>query len=230
MSKQPDTDSETLFSTWLDQHQIKYQRNYPVNPGNVDFLIESTSPHIYCDVKEVRDSPNKTPYEIDAYKHIRDDIKELRKKFKDRPKLPLILVTMNSSRSTFSGWTVGRALFGEVGVEVKPDSQQVVKAPHHLPRGKAVLTTKQNRSITGVLVFTGPGKRHFLFLSPFAEQSIDNKCFPDTELVLLNPKAKGDELMALTNYIFGPISGIGKAQPLIPKRMIAKRDPETSSG
>ena len=226
-------DSETLFSTWLDQHQIKYKRHFPVNPGNVDFLIESTTPQIYCDVKEVRDSPQKTPYEIDAYKHIRDDIKELRKKFKkDRPKLPVILVTMNFSSSTFTGWTVGRALFGEVGMEINVDDQQVVKASHHLPKGKAVLTTKQNRSITGVLVFAGLSKSHVLFLSPFAdaEHRIGKDCFPDTELVYFNPRAEGDELWASSNYTFWPISGIGKAHPLIPKRMIAKRDPESSSG
>src|SRR5688500_18532350 len=88
-------DSEALFAEWLDQHQITYQRNFYVDPGDVDFLIQSTTPHIYCDVKEVRDSKQEPRWEIDAYTHMRSDIRKLRDKFRKRPDLPLILVTMN---------------------------------------------------------------------------------------------------------------------------------------
>jgi hypothetical protein len=197
-------DSEGLFSAWLDQHQISYERHYDVGPGNVDFLIQSTTPHIYCDVKEVQDSRRESGWDIDAYHHVRDDIRKLRKKFRKQPDLPLILVTMNFSARFFTGFTLATALLGDAGVLLDRPSLQVTKAVHYLPRGNAVLTRKHNRSITGVLVFTGLGARHTLYVNPFYEPFGGEAWFPDTDVVRLNPE--GEDLLALSDHWFWPIS------------------------
>ena len=198
-------DSEALFSGWLDQHQITYQRNFKVDPGDVDFLIRSTTPHIYCDVKEVRDSKQASLWEIDAYTHIRGDIRNVRRKFRKRPDLPLILVTMNFSSRFFTGLTVATALLGDVGVQLNRRSLQVTKALHHLPRGNAVLTRKQRRSITGVLVFTGLGAKYTLYVNPFYEPFSGEAWFPETDVIRLNREAEAEDLLALSDRRFPPI-------------------------
>jgi hypothetical protein len=155
-------------------------------------------------VKEVHDSKQESRWVIDAYTHMRGDIGKLRRKFRKRPDLPLVLVTMNFSSRLFTGWTVNQALLGDVGVLLDRRSLQVTKALHHLPRGNAALTRTQNRSITGVLVFTGLGERHTLYVNPFYEPFSADSWFPDTDVVRLNREA--EDLLALPGRMFWPIS------------------------
>jgi len=198
-------DGETLFAEWLDQHCIKYEPHYEVTPGNVDFLIEFSKSRVYCDVKEVHASPNPSGLSIDADGHIRSDIRKLRAKFKSHPTLPVLLVTMNFSPKFFTGLTVSRAMLGEVGVLFDRHTMEITKPIHHLPRGNASLTTGQNRSISGVLVWTGRRQRHVLFLSPFAEHPLDGYPFPDTDVVTLDRSAPPGAIYALSNRMFWPI-------------------------
>lgn len=109
-------DGETMFAEWLDQCCIRYERNYVVTSGNVDFLIKFSTSHVYCDVKEVRASPGMPDSTIDADGHIRSDIRKLRAKFDFRPTLPVLLATINFCPKFFTGLTVARAMLGEIGV------------------------------------------------------------------------------------------------------------------
>lgn len=198
-------DSEGLFATWLDRHQLRYQRHYKVVPGNVDFLIRSTDPNVLCDVKEVQESESMSIEGIDAHAHLRSDIRKLRSKFLKTPELPVVLVTMNFSCNYFTGLTVSRVLLGDIGVEIETASERVTKPLHHLPKGNAALTKEQNRSVSGVLVFNGVGNRHVLFKSPYARHSIGAICFPETDVVRLNREATPTEFVALSNRMFWPI-------------------------
>ena len=206
-SKRPagPVDGEALFAEWLDRHCIKYERDYEVTPGNVDFLIKLSKSRVYCDVKEVRASPDPSGSSIDADGHIRSDIRKLRAKFKSRPLLPVLLVSMNFSPKFFTGLTVSRAMLGEVGVLFDRHTMEITKPTHHLPNGNASLTTGQNRSISGVLVWTGCRQRHALFLSPFAEHPLDASLFPDTDVVTLDRSAPAGAIHALSDRMFWPI-------------------------
>lgn len=208
LSKRPEgpVDAETLFAEWLDQHCIKYERHHEVTPGNVDFLIEFSKSRVYCDVKEVRASPpDLSGSRIDADGHIRSDIRKLRAKFKARPVWPVLLVTMNFSPKFFTGLTVSRAMLGEVGALFDRHTVGITKPTHYLPKGNASLTTGQNRSISGVLVWTGRRQRHVLFLSPFAEHPLDGSLFPDTDVVTLDRSASPSAIHALSDRMFWPI-------------------------
>lgn len=206
-SKRPSgpVDGEALFAEWLGQHCIKYERHYEVTPGNVDFLIKFSRSRVYCYVKEVRASPDPSGSSIDADGHIRSDIRKLRAKFKSRPTLPVLLVTINFSPKFFTGLTVSRAMLGEVGVLFDRHTIEITKPTHHLPKGNASLTAAQNRSISGVLVWAGRRQRHVLFLSPFAEHPLDGSPFPDTDVVTLDRSASPGALHALSDRMFWPI-------------------------
>src|SRR5688572_7060730 len=106
MSSTTELESEARFASWLEEHQIRYERDVKVDGGDVDFLLNSTAPNIYCDVKEIRDSAIPSPMGLDADDHIRGDIRKLRRKFKTAPTLPVVLVTMNYSQKFFTGLTV----------------------------------------------------------------------------------------------------------------------------
>jgi hypothetical protein len=199
-------DSESLFASWLDQHRMLYQPRYQVDPGNIDFLIESTTPNIFCDVKEIRESESESVEGIDAHAHMRSDIRKLRSKFAKQPELPVVLVTMNFSHNYFTGLTVARALLGDVGVELERASLRVTKPLHHLPKGNASLTKAQNRSIAGVLVFDGLKSRHVLYKNPFAVHPIGNDCFPETDVICLNREATAAEIVTLGDRMFWPIN------------------------
>lgn len=198
-------DSESLFASWLDRHRLRYQRHYHVEPGNIDFLVESTNPHVLCDVKEIRQSERESVEGIDAHAHIRSDIRKLRSKFGNQPEFPVVLVTMNFSPNFFTGLTVARALLGDVGVEIERQSLRVTKRVHHLRKGNAALTKNQNRSISGVLVFDGIDGRHVLYKSPFSVRPISDDCFPETDIVCLNREATSAEIVELGNRMFWPI-------------------------
>ena len=206
-SKKPASpvDGEALFAEWLDEHCISYERDYEVTPGNVDFLIKLPKVQVLCDVKEVHASSDASGSVIDADGHIRSDIRKLRAKFRSRPVSSVLLVTMNFSPDFFTGLTVSRALVGEVGVVFDRQTAEITKPTHHLPQGNASLTTNQNRSISGVLVWNGRRRRHVIFLSPFAEHPLDGSLFPNTDVVTLDRDASPSAIRALSDRMFWPI-------------------------
>jgi hypothetical protein len=56
------------------------------------------------------------------------------------------------------------------------------------------------------LVFTGLGERHTLYVNPFYEPFSGESWFPDTDVVRLNREAEPEDLLALSNRMFWPIS------------------------
>ena len=198
-------DGEALFEEWVRRHCLKYQRHHEVRPGNVDFLIHFRTLSVYCDVKEVRDSAEPSGSNIDADGHIRSDIRKLRSKFKARPDLPVLLVTMNFSSNFFTALTVARAMLGEIGVHFNRETLEILKPVHHLRNGNASLTSGQNRSISGVLVWTGRRQRHTLLLSPFAERPLDGALFPETDVVSLDRGASPEVIRVLSERMFWPL-------------------------
>lgn len=197
-------DGETVFARWLDDHNIRYERDHKVDGGDIDFFVEHERWRVYCDVKEIRTSRPLAELGINADDHIRSDIRKLRAKFKSRPMLPVVLVCMNFSAKVFTGLTVARAMLGEVGIEYGEDFV-VTKPTHHLPRGDASMTMKHNRSISGVLVWTELGQRPILFTNPFADHPIDEALFPDTDVVRLDRSGSAKGIHELSNRIFWPL-------------------------
>lgn len=198
--------SESTFKNYLDAHHFEYQENYVVgseaNPTDVDFFVRSPKGNVYIDVKEVRDS-RKEALDIDAYLHIREDIKDIRRKFKEnRPILPVILVSMNLSTNYFTGLTVAQAMLGNIGIEFDPHTVTITKGLHHLPKGNAALTQKKHKSISGVFVFDLSNHKHFLFVNPYADNSIPPNLFPDIQKVTITKDAIQDKLNELSNIMF----------------------------
>lgn len=109
-------DSEDLFLDYLARHSFLFVRNYSVGRGNVDCRVERNGSVVLCDVKEVCDPEVNSHGKIEAHDHIRSDIRKLRAKFKNRPDVPVVLVTMNVSSRFFTGATIGVALLGDIGV------------------------------------------------------------------------------------------------------------------
>lgn len=196
-------ESEQLFEDYLKLHRLKYQQDFLVNPGNVDFRVESDSYGVLCDVKEIRDSVKGIKGMVDAHTHIRIDIKELREKFgKNRPNEPCVLVSMNFSSNFFTGLTVARAMLGDIGIYFDKETKQIISDVHHLPRGNAAMTEKQNRTISGVLVFDRANDRHCLFTNPFCEHPVPDGFFPSVRVVQLTRESAGNKLVDLSNFRF----------------------------
>src|SRR5215813_12830858 len=177
--------SEKEFASYLDYldtQDFLYKRDYYVGPGNFDFRIESHCGPLYCDVKEIRDSDHVSLEEygrISSHLLLRDDIRRLRGKYKGK-KLdgPVVLVTMNFSSNFFTGYTVASALLGDIGVILSSNAPQVTTPLHHLPRGRASFTRKQNTSVAGVFVFDRPYGSHVFFRNPYAEPQMPHDIFP----------------------------------------------------
>ena len=193
--------SEEAFRGYLDEHSLEYERNHIVgdeaNPTNVDFFIKSGDSSIYADVKAVITRRRRD--EVDAYRNIRKDIRSLRKKFRQSPAFPVILVTMNCSSKFFTGMTVARALLGEVGFYFDSEGRSSIQ---HLPRGDAVLTEKNNRAISAVLVFDGVNRNHCLFESPFADHCVPGSFFPYVRVIPLDRSAGEGDLVDLSRIMF----------------------------
>ena len=199
--------SEQIFADYLTTHGMCYQREYPVNGANVDFCIEMANSRVLCDVKEVRESKEERIAEIDAHYHIRGDIRKLRAKFgKNRPSVPVFLVTMNFSSNFFTGLTIARALLGDIGINFDRLTSTVTSPLHHLPRGNAALTEASNRSISAVLVFDCATRcQHYLFINPFADKPIPEDFFPTSvRRVKLRRDMTQEELLQLSNFMFWP--------------------------
>jgi hypothetical protein len=101
-------------------------------------------------VKEVRPSANGL-HGIDAYAHLRYDLSDLRKKFgPSRPQTPVLLVSINFSGHLFTGFSVARAMLGDVGAEFSADGRGTF---HHVRRGNASMTSVHHTLISGIFVF-----------------------------------------------------------------------------
>lgn len=202
--------SESTFKKYLDTYRLKYQEKYIVgsetNPTDVDFFVRSNYGDVCIDVKEVRDS-RKESLEIDAYLHIREDIKDIRKKFNvTRPAFSVILVSMNLSTNFFTGLTVARALLGDIGIEFDPHTKTITKTLHHLQKGNAALTQNKNKSISGILVFDLIKHRHCLFINPYADKPIPPNYFPNVREVTIKKDANQEELKKLFDIMFWSVN------------------------
>jgi len=200
--------SEQLFEGYLKQHGLKYQRHFLVNENNpnsanVDFRIKSNANTVLCDVKEIKKPHQNIEGELGAYHNIRKDIKKLREKFrKNRPKEPCVLVSMNFSSVFFTGFTVVKAMLGDIGVEFDKQTKQIISHIHHLPRGNAAMTKHQNRSISGVLVFERSNNNHYLFTNPFADNPVPKGFFPEVKIVHISKGSINSTLSKLSKIMF----------------------------
>lgn len=198
--------SENAFRKYLDFNGFEYEENYVVgtvqNPKDVDFYIKTKGLGIYADVKEVKSSTEKK-WHNDAYSHIREDISDLRKKFKsNRASLPVLLISMNLSDNYFTGFSVAQALLGDTGVLIDPHSSMITKPLHHLYKGDASLTSNKNRTISGVLVFDLCGGRHHLFHNPYAEHTIPVGLFPCVRDMRISKNDEKQDLTKLSAIMF----------------------------
>ncbi len=196
--------AESLFAKYLEDHNLSYGRDFLVIPGNVDFRIFFQQGAVLADTKEVRDSPREANGKITAEIQIRDDIKKLRKKFGNGQVEPVLLVTVNASSSFFTGLTVARALFGEIGT-----SGQALTEAHHLERGNAAFNSTNNTIVSGLLLLTDSPNAPvgFLFKNPWAIVEISSKIFPDVIEVDHNRGVQGLNLIDLSKIMIWPIGG-----------------------
>ena len=192
--------SESLFELYLDHLRLKYRRHVRVHgERNVDFCIEGNCP-LLCDVKEIRPGA-KDSGEIDAYAHLREDLRELRKKFgPSRPSTPVLLVTVNFSGRLFTGFSVARAMLGDVGAELSSNGRGEF---HYLPRGNAAMTPSHHTVISGIFIFDCASEgNHALFPNPYAAHPIPVQCFPLVRRVAVARDATEEQLKALANVTF----------------------------
>jgi hypothetical protein len=192
--------SEKLFKSYLDHLGLRHGRHVFVHGDkNVDFYINGETP-VLCDVKKIRPSPTD-PDQIDAYSHLRDDLRDLRKKFgPSKPMIPVLLVTMNFSGRLFTGFSVARAMLGDIGAEISPDGRSGI---HHLPRGNAVMTRSHTTLISGIFVFDcAPQGNHAIFPNPYAACPLPDGYFPLVKRVCVAKDATEADLKALANITF----------------------------
>ena len=170
--------SELIFASYLESHSIHFERDFHVvGRKNVDFKITALAGTALCDVKEVHDSRVDSSSRIDAYTHIREDLKDLRKKFgSSKPAYPVVLVTMNFSNNFFTAHTVVRAMYGDIGAAFFEEGRDEI---HHLTRGNASMTRKTNTSISGILVFDCASANHAYFSNEFSEIKLPSNYFPN---------------------------------------------------
>ncbi len=192
--------SEGLFASYLESHNLNFECHFQVyGDKNVDFKI-NTAVVVLCDVKEVRDSRVDSKGEIDAYTHIREDLKDLRKKFgRNKPTNPVVLVTMNFSSSFFTGFTVARAMLGDVGAVY---TGKTLGDLYHLPRGNASMTRSTNTSISGILVYDCESNSHAYFPNEFASIQIPTGYFPGSVEIDLKRGSQGQELVGRSDFMF----------------------------
>ena len=193
--------SEKIFESYLKSKSMIFERNFRVfGEKNVDFKINQPEGTVLCDVKEVRDSRVGSMGNIDAYTHIREDIKDLRKKFgRKKPTFPVVLVTMNFSNKFFTGLTVACAMLGDIGAEFSVKGRGEI---HHLPRGNASMTKTTNTSISGVLVYDCASEKHVYFSNEFANIKLPDGYFPGITEVNLTRNSREQELKLLSKFMF----------------------------
>jgi hypothetical protein len=153
---------------------------------------------VFCDVKEIKHTKKN---EIDAYNYIRKDIQNLREKFKTRrPNDPVLLITFNFSSRFFTGYTVARAMLGDIGITYNKITGET-SGLHFLPKGNAKLTSKHNRVISGVFIFQENSK-HYLFKNPFADNPIEDNYFPGTIIIKIDRSLTNENIMKLSKIQF----------------------------
>jgi hypothetical protein len=192
--------SEGLFKSYLDLLGLRHERHVCVHGDkNVDFHVDGETP-VLCDVKEIRPSPTD-PDQIDAYSHLREDLTDLRKKFgPSKPVVPVLLVTMNFSGRLFTGFSVARAMLGDIGAQISPEGRSDI---HHLSRGNAVMTRSHTTLISGIFVFDcAPQGNHAIFPNPYAACPLPDSCFPFVRRVCVAKDATEEDLKALANITF----------------------------
>jgi hypothetical protein len=198
--------SEALFEAYLREHSLRYERHVCVSgKKNVDFRVTTTSGVVFCDVKEVRDSRAGTSIHIDSYSHIREDLKDLRKKFgKSKPSDPVVLVTMNFSTNFFTAHTVVRAMYGDVGAAFTSTSRGPL---HHMPRANASMSKSSHTAISGVFVFDCAAKNHTYLENEFATIKLPPGYFPEVREVHPTRAADEGELIRLAHLMFWECHG-----------------------
>lgn len=193
--------SEDVFRRYLDQHSFQYEQDYLVgsetNPTNVDFYTKSGDFSIFADVKAVIGSRRIDG--PDAEHNIRKDVRSLRRKFKYVPTVPVVLVTMNYSPRFFTGFTVAKALLGEIGFYFGSNRHSSIQ---RLPRGNAALTQSHNRIISAVFGFDRVNQKHYLFENPFAYHHVPGDFFPGVHIVSLDREAGDSGMAELSQIMF----------------------------
>jgi hypothetical protein len=192
--------SEGMFASYLDSQGLLYERHFRVSGDkNVDFCIAG-DPRIHCDVKEIRPSSNAST-EIDAYAHLREDLSDLRKKFgRNRPTGPVVLVTVNFSGQMFTGFSVARAMLGDVAAEFSSEGRSSIG---HLLRGNAAVTRAHKRAIAGIFVYDCQYQgSHALFLNPYADFPVPGDSFPHVRRVIVVKSASEEQLHDLSKLTF----------------------------
>jgi hypothetical protein len=186
--------SERVFADYLDQHQLSYDREVVVTPGDVDFRITSGGSTVFCDVKVVETKPKLPAWSsLDwVQKSIRRDVQELRKKFGNKPTNPCVLVTMNYSPDLFTAYTVQVAMLGDVTAKIIVDPEPFEIQPAlHDRKGNAAMNRNQHTGIAGILVFDPVCNSHCYLPNPYAEHPLPTSFFPGVREL---PVSQGDPM------------------------------------
>lgn len=195
--------SEKFFENYINQYDLQYERDFFVDPGNVDFRVKSGTHFALCEVKAIENTGIENDGKLWAQRNIRKDIKGFREKFgKNRPVEPCVLVLMNFSSMIFTGLTVARAMRGEIGYLFDGASKEIISDAHHLQKGNAAMTHQQNCSVSGVLVFDLNRNHHYLFKNPFAENCISDDFFPAIQIIPVKMEYSPNEIKYLADLTF----------------------------
>lgn len=208
-----ETKSENIFENYLINNKLHYEKNYYVGKGDIDFRVNSKSLFTLCDVKEVRKSINDKYGELDAYGHIREDVRALRKKFdKNVIKEPVILVTMNISNKIFTGFNILRAIYGDIGINFDREMHNVTRNEHFSKNGNACFTQIHNTIISGILILDVRGN-HCLFKNCYACNEISDDYFPEIQEGKifkikrdLSADIPRDQILLLSTLVFEPVT------------------------
>lgn len=198
-----------MFEDYLTRHKLEYEKDYKVGSGDVDFLIRSGNLEVYCDVKALLETHDRLKSTVIAIKRLRKDIEKLRKKFKTtKPEYPCILVSMNFSPQSITGFTVVRAMYGEAGITVDKVTHQLTRALHHLMRGNAKMTVDHNTGISGILFFSfSSGIENYFFHNEYADNPLPQGFFPSTIDVITKKSSLREDLEMLGRILIQPYRG-----------------------
>ncbi len=199
-------EAEEIFERYLRENDFCYRCYVEVGIGNVDFCVIKNSYTVFCEVKAIECSLKPPWVGENIVKRLRDDLSEFRKKFKNKPQHPCILVVMNFSDSCYSAYPIIAAMKGDAGVKIDKQRGGLVGHFHHFPRGNASMTRSTNTSISGVLGFDVCGKDHYLFLNPYASKEVPEGYFPNIRDITFDKNRDIDvEIFEdLTSIVFWP--------------------------
>jgi len=111
---------------------------------------------------------------------------------------------MNFSGRSMTGFSVARALLGDVGAGFNEIGRDHF---HHLPRGNAALTSKHNTTISGVFVYDCELEgNHGIFLNPYAAYPLSARVFSSVRRNNLTKNASEEDIkVRRISIIDGPI-------------------------